>query len=138
MPYKDPNSEAARASQKRRDETYRKSHPEYSKKYAAHKSQWAKTEHARRLNKSASLKCRFGITLEQRDKMIEEQAGLCLICKQPLTLEGWGGPAVDHCHDTGVVRGILHRSCNAAIGLLRDDSKLLRFAAEYLEKRHVS
>lgn len=40
---------------------------------------------------------------------------------------------IDHCHDTGAVRGSLCLNCNTALGKLRDDPALLRRAADYLE-----
>lgn len=40
----------------------------------------------------------------------------------------------DHCHTTGTLRGKLCRRCNLALGFMKDDSSLLRKAADYLEK----
>jgi hypothetical protein len=40
---------------------------------------------------------------------------------------------VDHCHDSGLVRGLLCQRCNTAIGLLGDDSAGVRLALKYLE-----
>lgn len=40
---------------------------------------------------------------------------------------------VDHCHDTGVIRGVICSTCNRGIGLLNDDLKLLEKAMEYLK-----
>ncbi len=40
---------------------------------------------------------------------------------------------VDHNHDTGKVRGILCRSCNLALGMFKDDKRLVRIALAYLE-----
>lgn len=45
---------------------------------------------------------------------------------------------IDHCHDTGEVRGILCRTCNAAIGQLGDSVDMLRSAVKYLEESCVS
>jgi len=70
-------------------------------------------------------------------KILEEQNGNCAICKNPETRKHRGKPrnlCVDHCHKTGIVRGLLCSRCNVTIGRLEDDPKLLRSAAEYLEK----
>lgn len=40
--------------------------------------------------------------------------------------------AVDHCHTTGTVRGLLCYSCNMVIGLSQDRAAVLLNAAEYL------
>ncbi len=40
---------------------------------------------------------------------------------------------VDHCHDTGKVRGLLCHNCNRGIGLLQDDPEIVRIALKYLE-----
>jgi DNA-binding sugar fermentation-stimulating protein len=53
--------------------------------------------------------------------MLAEQGGLCAVCKQPPTQNNtrahWDGKlCVDHCHDTGRVRGLLCNDCNLAVG----------------------
>lgn len=45
-----------------------------------------------------------------------EQNGLCPLCAQPIDLSIKGEGVIDHDHDTGRIRGVLHRSCNAAEG----------------------
>ena len=48
-----------------------------------------------------------------------KQGGLCPLCKQPIDFTTRGNKqnyAVDHNHDTGEIRGVLHSSCNAAEG----------------------
>lgn len=70
----------------------------------------------------------YGITLEQRNKMIEQQDGKCAICSDVLT-----APHVDHCHETNAVRGILCNVCNIGLGYFKDDPLRLQSAIEYLE-----
>lgn len=78
----------------------------------------------------------FGITLAEYDAMFEAQDGLCAICQQPETCTYKGTLkrlAVDHCHTTGQVRGLLCRQCNTALGSFGDDVELLMRAINYLE-----
>jgi hypothetical protein len=65
--------------------------------------------------------------------MWAEQNGRCAICSTTLR-EGRGGAAVDHCHRTGKVRGLLCSPCNTAIGKLREDPALFASALAYLER----
>lgn len=44
------------------------------------------------------------------------QNGLCPLCGKPIDLRLKGEGVIDHNHDTGEMRGVLHRSCNAAEG----------------------
>lgn len=69
----------------------------------------------------------YGLTLPELDEMKESQDGKCAIC-----LVEPERSVVDHCHDTGKVRGILCDTCNRAIGLLKDDPEILISAARYL------
>jgi hypothetical protein len=41
---------------------------------------------------------------------------------------------VDHCHETGAVRGLLCMTCNTALGLLQDSSVRCRALADYIER----
>ena len=53
-------------------------------------------------------------------KLLKEQGGLCPVCAKPISLAqrstSGDGPALDHDHRTGHIRGVLHRSCNGGIG----------------------
>lgn len=85
-------------------------------------------------NQRASyLKKKFNLTVEEYQDLYIAQSGVCLICKVDfLTLPK--RPAIDHCHNTGKIRGLLCANCNAGIGFLKDDPKILREAAKYLTK----
>jgi hypothetical protein len=80
----------------------------------------------------------YGIKKEVYDCMLKEQQGVCSICKKSETALGSGGTrrplSVDHCHESGRVRGLLCSKCNTAIGLMDDDKTRLRIAAQYLER----
>ena len=66
------------------------------------------------------VKADFGITKVEYNELLEKQKGVCALC--PATDSGDGRPLfVDHCHETGRVRGLLCKQCNTAIGLLGDN-----------------
>ncbi|MFF3939503.1 endonuclease VII domain-containing protein [Streptomyces phaeofaciens] len=73
------------------------------------------------------LRRRYGLSLAERDAMVASQMGLCVICLKAPAVH------VDHCHETGRVRGVLCFNCNSAIGKLGDDPDAVRRAAAYLE-----
>ncbi|MFD7711836.1 endonuclease VII domain-containing protein [Streptomyces sp. NPDC059786] len=70
---------------------------------------------------------KYGMTVAERDEMIASQKGLCAICRMAPAVH------VDHCHETGRVRGVLCFNCNSGLGLLRDDPEAMYRAADYLE-----
>lgn len=84
--------------------------------------------------RNLDLQKRFGISQLEYEQMFEAQDGVCAICKKFRLNKGKKYMAVDHCHKTGKVRGILCHFCNRAIGLFDDDQKLLTQAIEYLAK----
>ena len=81
----------------------------------------------------------FGITLEEYNRMLRQQNGVCAICFEPETAKRLGKTlrlAVEHCHTTGKVRGLACRRCNSTMGYVKDSSLLLRSMADYLEKHY--
>lgn len=88
--------------------------------------------------KGYSLKSDFNLSIEEYDALLQIQNGLCAICKKPETSKHQSGKvkdlAVDHSHDTNVIRGLLCWVCNTGIGKLGDSPELLREAANYIEK----
>lgn len=73
------------------------------------------------------VKRKYGLTPEEYDDMLVKQNGLCAICQKREP------KYVDHCHDTGVVRGILCPGCNTAIGQFEDDIDIINRAIDYLQ-----
>lgn len=75
------------------------------------------------------------------DALYKAQDGKCAICGQPPTLKDARNGrttkklAVDHCHETGAVRGLLCTGCNTGLGCFSDDIDRIRCAITYLERR---
>lgn len=80
-------------------------------------------------NKNSQLKRTYNITLAEYNKMLEEQNGVCFICKTKQTSKQL---AVDHCHATNKVRKLLCSKCNTALGLVNDDVNILTNMIKYL------
>lgn len=89
------------------------------------------------------LKKRYGITADQYRSMWDAQGGCCAICGNPEKtmdprFKGIRRLAVDHCHKTGKVRGLLCYLCNNGMGKLGEDPRVLRAAADYLERHNAA
>lgn len=74
-----------------------------------------------------------GITADQYDQMLADQGFQCAICGEPHKDEKFKRLHVDHCHETGKIRGLLCTLCNTALGKMKDDPDRLRKAADYIE-----
>lgn len=83
-----------------------------------------------RARQDTALRSKYGMTVEQYEALLHEQGGRCAICGADSG--GLRAHAVDHCHATGQVRGLLCSPCNRGMGLLGDDPERLRAAADYL------
>lgn len=88
--------------------------------------------------KANSLSRYFGMTIAEYDALMEKQGGVCAICRGVETHGTFTHLAVDHCHQTNQVRGLLCNQCNRALGGFRDDPERLRRAIEYLGGAPVS
>lgn len=81
---------------------------------------------------------KYGMTLEDLDRMFLDQENKCAICTRDLP--PYGGPTgthIDHCHSSGAVRQLLCPDCNQGLGAFRDESASLRRAADYIEKHRA-
>ena len=104
--------------------------------YSEHKN-WRERNPERwaAITRRNSLMRRYGISPEQYEVLHEAQDGVCAICKEPETARYQGTLrrlSVDHCHESGKVRGLLCGRCNQSIGRMRDSPALLEEAARYL------
>lgn len=113
---------------------------------AALKKEWLKTPKGRECLKRQTEKQKkeswpfkyrlkkFGWTIDDYNSAFDAQDGRCAICgHRPLKRL-----AIDHCHISNSVRGLLCSHCNLSLGLLQDDVHLLLNACEYLLKHHAS
>lgn len=91
----------------------------------------SREDHRKIQRKEYCLKKTYDISIEQYNKMLEDQNGVCDICHRPPITKAL---AVDHCHTTGKIRGLLCSSCNTALGSMQDNTDRLRNAIAYLER----
>lgn len=97
----------------------------------------ASTDSGRLKNKKYNLKTKFGISLDDFTNMKLAQNGLCAICLKEEKGFMKGRPknlSVDHCHNTGKIRGLLCSACNGGIGHFYENVTNLKRAIEYLER----
>lgn len=89
------------------------------------------------LQKARALRDSFSLSLDEYNKMLEVQENKCAICNQPETHMRNGklkALAVDHCHKTGAIRGLLCSDCNTGIGKLKENIDIFQSAIQYLTK----
>lgn len=91
---------------------------------------WREANPGRRADNHAKWK--YGMAHGTYASMLEAQKGLCAICGTDKP----GGLStrfhIDHCHDTGAVRGLLCTNCNTGIGQLKHSIPFLEKAKRYL------
>lgn len=96
-----------------------------------HKIECKERWHTRTLlDRWASRNYKYGVTKDFLIGLYEDQDGKCKICgNKPTTQRGLH---VDHCHKTGVVRGLLCHGCNTGLGNMKEDPEILLKAIAYL------
>ena len=138
--YQKANKEAINAKQKTYNETNKDAINAYKRAYRETNKDainaYARAYTASDKSRECRLKHKYGITLEDYREMRDQQNGCCAICNQDC--KSGKRLAVDHCHDTGVVRGLLCFGCNSAIGKLGDNVAGVQRALDYLKKTEVS
>lgn len=83
--------------------------------------------------RSQMYKHRYGVELEEYDRMFAEQDGVCAICKQASS--DTRRLAIDHNHTTGAVRGLLCIKCNSMIAQMESGDAIIDSAISYLRKQ---
>lgn len=87
---------------------------------------------AKRKNKAYFLASQYGLSPEQYASMLKKSKGRCDICRREPDGR-WKTLYVDHCHQTGRVRGLLCYRCNRKLlPLLEEDLNLIQRAIAYL------
>jgi len=80
------------------------------------------------------IKNKYKLNREQYDAMLVKQKHCCAACGTILDLSKTSNIHIDHCHQSGTIRGILCGSCNRCLGLMRDNADNLRKLARYLHR----
>ena len=90
-------------------------------------------------HRARTLKREYGLTEDDVHALLERQDGKCASCSRDITgvtIKKRGAVCpdlrVDHCHTTGIVRGLLCNKCNVGIGCFDDKPELLEKAAAYI------
>lgn len=85
-----------------------------------------------------SIKKRYGITYEEYELLCELQNNVCAICKQEQNDKRGTRLAVDHCHETKRIRGLLCNRCNRGIGMLKENKNVIMSAYNYVKRNEVN
>lgn len=143
MPYKDYEFAKQRAKAKYHEKAHgiiiepqikpRDKEEQLSNRLAYFKEYYSRPEVKQR-QRNNELKRLYGITWEQKVLMYESQEGICPICNTPLP-EEISLAHVDHNHETGQVRGLVHKQCNTIIAYFETDIERISRLLNYLKKK---
>ena len=109
---------------------------EYRKANRVKRNEYLKEWYRKNPDKKRSQKYRrrYGIDVEDYNKMLAEQDNVCAICgNTDLGRKMAKYFVIDHCHKTGEIRGLLCHKCNMILGLCNDDPEILLSGALYLK-----
>ena len=112
--------------------THAEEREKYRDAHAEERSRQSKEYYATHAEEARKywLKHNFDISLDQYGAMLASQGGVCAICGRPPNGKAL---CVDHDHETEEIRGLLCDNCNLVLGHSRDNSSLLRAAADYID-----
>jgi Recombination endonuclease VII len=114
---------------------YRKT-PKGQKSHRAASKRWRENNLER--NADNNVRWRYGIENGTYAVLLEQQKGVCAICKGADPGSRLRRFHVDHCHNSKEVRGLLCEHCNRGLGHFKDSVQLLQNAISYLSaKRRI-
>ncbi len=113
-------------------ERVKKWQQENSDRLNAYRREYRSRPDRKRADRDAHLRRKFGIGIDDYERMLAEQGGGCCICRKPPPDNG--SLHVDHEHATGEVRGLLCVSCNNALGALQENIDIFRAAIDYIDR----
>lgn len=112
-----------------------KDHPERRKEVQAKYDAKRRTEKRLEYKRDRLLEEKYGLLAGEYRRLYNSQEGRCKICG---TTEAHKRVkrrfAVDHCHKTGKVRGLLCNKCNVGLGMFEDNIESLISAISYLKE----
>lgn len=132
--YRESHREQENAYRKEYKRRNREKYKQYNRDWEDRNPEWRKNyerEYRKRhpnIRRKSMYKMRYGITLDEYETMLQRQNGVCAICKNGSLCY----LTVDHDHATGMVRGLLCKSCNTMLGLAGDSVLILKSAEAYL------
>lgn len=77
---------------------------------------------------------KYNLTIHTYLELLVSQDHKCSICEIDLVDLPKNDVHIDHCHEKGIVRGVLCRGCNTGLGMFKDNKTALLAAVAYLEK----
>lgn len=102
-----------------------------------HESEFYKAKNTRTGYYSTCKECYIEMVQRSKYNLSKEELRelkskeYCDLCKRKI--EKKINKHIDHCHETGKVRGVLCRQCNLALGWLKDDKDLISRIISYLK-----
>ncbi len=94
--------------------------------------EYCKKHYDPKKDRNKKLTQQYGITINDYTNILEGQNNVCDICGNSVDAEPLGVLAVDHCHRTDIVRGLLCCKCNMGLGAFGDDIDVMASAISYL------
>lgn len=116
-------------------EKARQQRQRHAAKIAARNKRYA-ARHPDRIKATAARKRlkKYGLTFDSYNALIERQFGRCVLCQTEITEIDPALIHIDHCHTTGLVRGVLCVRCNSLLGFAKEDVTTLQRAIAYLQR----